>query len=284
MGVKRVADAGSGETRAMDALIQFLLRHGYTVLFFWVLAEQIGLPLPSSPLFLAAGALAAAGKMNFGFAIAAALLGSAIADSAWYMIGRYRGARVLNLLCRISLEPDSCVRKTENLFARNGARALLVAKFVPGLGSASPPLAGIFGMKFSRFLVYDSTGVLAWAGLFTGLGFVFSHQIKHIADYAQQLGTWLMVIAVGGLAGYILFKYIQRQRFIRTLRIARITPEELKQKLDRGEDVVVVDLRHSLDFEADPNTIPGALHLPAEEFERRHAEIPRDRDIILYCT
>jgi membrane protein DedA with SNARE-associated domain len=268
----------------MNELIQFLLRHGYLLLFAWVLAEQIGLPMPSSPLLLAAGALAGSGRMNFGLAIAAALAGAGIADSVWYQIGRSRGAKVLNLLCRISLEPDSCVRKTENLFARNGARSLLVAKFVPGLGAAAPPLAGIFGMRYSRFLFYDSAGSLAWAGFFMGLGFVFTHQIGRVARYALRLGTGLSVLAIGSLAGYILWKYFQRQRFIRKLRIARITSDELKRKLDAGENVIVVDLRHSLDFEADPNAIPGALHVPAEEFDRRHDEIPRDRDIVLYCT
>lgn len=268
----------------MNETIQFLLRHGYSVLFFWVLAEQIGFPMPSSPLFLAAGALAGSGKMNFGLAVAAAVVGSAIADTIWYFIGRFRGQRVLNLLCRISLEPDSCVRKTENLFARNGARALLVAKFVPGLGAASPPLAGMLGMPFFRFLFFDSAGALAWAGLFTGLGLAFSHQIGRVAKYAEQLGTWLTVLVIGSLAGYILVKYLQRRRFIRKLRIARITPEDLKRKLDAGENITVVDLRHSLDFEAQPSAIPGSLHVPAEEFDERHLEIPRDRDIILYCT
>jgi len=123
-----------------------------------------------------------------------------------------------------------------------------------------------------------------WAGLFIGLGFLFSDQIERLADRVAELGGWLLVMAVAGLAGYIGWKYFQRQRFLRKLRIARITPEELRAKIDAGEEVVIVDLRHSTDFEADPVIIPGAHHLDAEEIEAHHDAIPRDRDVVLYCS
>lgn len=268
----------------MNESIQFLLRHGYSVLFAWVLAEQLGVPLPAIPILLAAGALAGAGQLNLGLAIALAVAASLLSDLFWYELGRRRGIRVLELLCRISLEPDSCVRRTENVFARHGARSLLVAKFIPGLSTAAPPLAGVFRMRLGRFLLFDGLGALAWASGFAGLGYLFSDQLEQVAAAALRLGTWLVVVMVGGLAAYIAFKYLQRQRFLRQLRIARITPEELQQKLAAGEEVVIVDLCHSLDFEAEPQTLPGALHFTAEEFELRHNELPRDRDLVLYCT
>ncbi len=268
----------------MSGTIHFLVRYGYVVLFVWVLAEQVGLPIPAVPLLFAAGALGGSGRLNFGLAIGVALLASLLSDVTWYEIGRRRGSRVLQLLCRISLEPDSCVRRTEEVFARHGARSLLVAKFIPGLSTAAPPLAGIFHMRLSRFLLFDGLGALIWAGAFAGLGYLFSDQLERIAAYALRLGGSLAVMLAGCLAGYIVWKYAQRLRFLRRLRIARITPQELRRKLDAGEDVVIVDLRHSLDFEADPSTIPGAVRLPPEEVERRHQEIPRDRDIVLYCT
>jgi len=268
----------------MNEGIQFLVRHGYAVLFVWVLAEQIGLPLPAIPLLLAAGALAGAGHLSIAVAIGLAVAASLLSDTLWYEIGRRRGAKVLNFLCRISLEPDSCVRRTENVFARYGARSLLVAKFVPGLNTAAPPLAGMFGMRLSRFALWDGLGAALWASTFAGLGYLFSEQLERVAAYALRLGTWLVVVVVGGLAGYIAWKYVQRQRFLRSLRIARITPGELKEKLEAGEEMVIVDLRHSLDFDAEPHTVPGALRLTAEELNERHAEIPRDREIVLYCT
>jgi membrane protein DedA with SNARE-associated domain len=268
----------------MDKAIIFLVSHGYLVLTAWVFAEQFGFPISSVPLLMAAGALAAAGKLGLAgitiFPIAASLL----ADSIWYEIGRFKGSSVLNLLCRISLEPDSCVRNTENLFARQGSNALVVAKYVPGLSTVAPPLAGMFGMRVASFLLYDGAGALAYIGGFVGLGYVFSHQLERVAEIALNLGTGLVVLLVASLVLYIAWKYLQRRRFLRKLRISRITPEELKRKIDAGEDVVVVDLRHSMDFASNPTTIPGAVFLPSEDFEKRYKEIPRDRELILFCT
>lgn len=268
----------------MGETVEFLLRHGYTVLFLFVFAEQIGLPIPALPILLAMGALAGAGQMNYALALLLAVLASVLSDTIWYQLGRYRGVSILNLLCRISLEPDSCVRRTEDTFARHGARSLLYAKFVPGLNTAAPPLAGLFRMRLARFLAFDALGALFYIGSLSLLGFIFSEQLERVAEWALRLGGWLGVLLVAGLAAYIAWKYLDRRRFIRRLRIARITPEELRQKIDAGEHVMVVDLRHSIDFEAEPTTLPGALHIPPDQLEQRHSEIPRDRDIILYCT
>jgi len=268
----------------MNETLGFLLRHGYSVLFAWVLVEQLGLPVPSVPLLLAAGTLAGRGRLNLSLVAVLPIVAALLSDALWYELGRRRGVKVLQFLCRISLEPDSCVRRTENVFARHGARSLLVAKFVPGLNTAAPPLAGVFRMRLSRFLFFDALGVMVWVGVFVGLGYVFSDQLERVADHALTLGTWLLVLLFGALAGYIGWKYLHRRRFLRKLRVARITPEELKQKLDAGEDVVVVDLRHSYDFEAEPGTIPGAYRMEASELDEMSEQIPRDRDVVLYCT
>lgn len=268
----------------MNGILQFLVRHGYFVVLVWVFAEQLGLPLPSIPLLLAAGALAGIGRMNFFAAAAIAIFAALVSDMLWYQLGRIKGAKVLHFLCRISLEPDSCVRNTESVFARHGAKSLLVAKFIPGLTTAAPPLAGIFHMKRARFLLFDGLGATLWACTFLGLGYTFSGELERIADQAVRLGGGLLILVAAVLAAYILWKIIYRQRFLRELRIGRITAEELKRKVDSGEDVVIVDLRHSLAFEADPETIPGALHLDAGNLEKYDAQIPRGRDVILYCT
>ena len=259
----------------MDETLRFILHHGYLVLVAWVFAEQMGLPLPSIPLLLAGGALAGTGNLNLALVVFFPATGALLADVIWFQLGKYRGAKVLSMLCRISLEPDSCIRNTENRFARSGPNALVIAKFVPGLSTAAPPLAGMFGMRFTRFLAFDGAGALIYNGLFVGLGYAFSHQLKKVL---------LLLLAAGGLSLYIAWKYVQRQRFLRSLRVNRISAEELKRRIDTGEKVTIVDLRHSMDFEADPNTIPGALFLPSEEFDRRHREIPVDNELILFCT
>jgi hypothetical protein len=145
-------------------------------------------------------------------------------------------------------------------------------------------LAGIFRMRLPRFLVWDGAGTLLWIGTFVGTGYLFSAQLERIAVLALRLGAWLVAVLVGALAVYIGWKYMQRRRFIRQLRIARIAPDELMRKMGAGEEIVVVDLRHSLEFEADGVSVPGALRFSPDELDRRHQEIPRDRDVVLYCT
>ena len=268
----------------MHSTLEFLLHHGYVVLLAWVFGEQIGLPVPSLPLLLAAGALAGTGHLNFFVSLSICVFAAVSADSVWYALGRLKGIKVLQFLCKISLEPDSCVRRTEGVFSKQGARSLLVAKFLPGLSTVAPPLAGIFHMRPRRFLLFDAGGSLLWAGTFLGLGFIFSGQIERIAEHALRLGGWLLVLIAGVLASYIAYKFIARQRFLRELRIGRITVAELKEKIDAGEDLVIVDLRHSLDFEADPETIPGAFRMDAKELQEKNDRLPRDREVILYCT
>src|SRR6266404_1898343 len=268
----------------MHRTLEFLLHHGYILLLGWVFAEQIGLPLPSMPLLLAAGALAGTGHLNFLASLFYVILAAVTADSIWYQLGRRKGIKILQLLCKISLEPDSCVRRTEGVFSKQGARSLLLAKFLPGLSTVAPPLAGIFHMRLRRFLLFDGGGSLLWAGTFLGLGYAFSGQIERIAEHALNLGGGLLVLLIGALVAYISYKFVARQRFMRQLRIGRITVEELKTKLDAGEELVIVDLRHALDFEADPETIPGAFRMDAKELEEKNDRLPRDREVILYCT
>jgi len=268
----------------MHRTVEFLLHHGYVVLLAWVFAEQSGVPVPSIPLLLAAGALAGSHQLNLFASLFIVTFAAVSADSLWYQLGRRKGIKVLQFLCKITIEPDSCVRRTEGVFSRQGARSLILAKFLPGLSTVAPPLAGIFHMRPRRFLLFDAAGSFLWASTFLGLGYVFSGQIEHIAEHAASLGGWLVVILVGALASYLGYKFIARKRFLRELRIARITVEELKHKLDAGEDLVIVDLRHSMDFEADPEIIPGAFRVDAKELEEKNELLPRDREIILYCT
>jgi len=146
----------------MHRTLEFLIKHGYVVLLAWVFAEQLGLPVPSLPLMLAAGALAGAGRLSFWGSLALVAIASVFADSVWYLLGKIKGIRILQFLCKISLEPDSCVRRTEGVFAKQGARSLLFAKFIPGLSTVAPPLAGNFHMRARKFLLFDGLGSVVW--------------------------------------------------------------------------------------------------------------------------
>lgn len=265
-------------------MVEFLFRHAELVLFAYVLADQLGVPVPAVPVLLAAGGMAGMGKLNFPLALGLAIVGSLLADLAWFIAGRLRGRRVLGLLCHISLEPDSCVRRTETMFLRYGLRSLLVAKFIPGFSTIAPPLAGIVGVGIARFTLYSVGGALLWAGLWMGIGYAVGDALGRVATHVNNFGA-LVGTAIGlSLVVYVAFKWIQRRRFLSQLRVSRIEPSELKRKLDAGEDVLVVDVRTALDVQRAPYVIRGAVRLTPEELERRPPDVARTAEIVVYCS
>jgi membrane protein DedA with SNARE-associated domain len=268
----------------MTETLEFVVRYGYALLFVWVLVEQAGLPIPAIPLLLASGALAAQGRMHLALAMLIPALASLCSDSFWYFFGKRRGAIVLNLLCRIALEPDSCVRKTETTFSRFGPRTLLICKFVPGLNTAAPTLSGMVGVDFPRFVLFDFLGALLWTGAYAGLGFLFGKQLDRIAAGASRFGGSLLLLFIALVIAYVLYRWNERRRFIEQVKGDRITPDELKHKLESGEPLTIIDLRHPLDRLTDPRTLPHALQISPEELEARHGEIARDGEIVLFCT
>jgi membrane protein DedA with SNARE-associated domain/rhodanese-related sulfurtransferase len=268
----------------MNHMLEFLVLHGAAVLFAAVFVEQMGLPLPAIPWLLAAGALAGANRMNGAAGLAAASLGSLTADVIWFYLGRRFGNRILNLLCRISLEPDSCVRRTQNVFTRYGMRGIVAAKFIPGLSTLAPPLAGSSGAGALRFALYDGLGSVLYAGAFMLLGVVFRRQLDRVIAALASLGGNALAVVAGLFVAYIGYRYYQRQRLLNELRMARITVDELHQKLEAGENLIVLDLRSSEELEQNPLVILGACHTTLNEIGRRQEEFPRDREIILYCS
>ena len=265
-------------------MVDFFFRHGELVLFVYILADQLGVPVPAAPVLLTAGGLAAAGKLNLPVALGLAIMGSLVADLAWFTAGRLRGHRVLGLLCRISLEPDSYVRRTEMIFLRYGLRSLLVSKFIPGFSTIAPPLAGIVGVGIARFALYSAGGALLWAGLWMGIGHLVGDALERasarINHFGALVGTTVGLVVVA----YVAFKWLQRRRFLHQLRVNRIEPAELKRRLDAGEDVLVVDVRTALDIQRAPYVIPGAVRLTPEELERRPPKIGRAVEIVVYCS
>ena len=258
---------------------------GYGLLFVWVLAEQAGLPIPTVPMLLAAGAMAADGKLHFGMAIFVGLVGSMLADVAWYEAGRYRGISLIHSLCRLSLEKDSCARRAQMLYGIYGAFALIIAKFVPGLNFVAPPLSGVFHMRRWRFLLFDAAGALAWLVAYMSLGFLFSNQLTAIAHRAEASGQTLVALGlIAAIALFISWKVRRRKRFALELRVATITPEDLKFEIDHRTPLTIIDVRHPLDVLSTPFTLPNAIRIPLETIGTGASNLSRDHGIVIYCT
>jgi membrane protein DedA with SNARE-associated domain/rhodanese-related sulfurtransferase len=268
----------------MRPAVALLVEHGYAVLFGYVLASQLGVPLPSPPLLVAVGALAAAGRLGMGQALGTVVVACLLADSAWYCLGRTRGGNVVRLLCRISLEPEACVRKAEDGIARYGALFLLGSKFFPGLGLFAAPTAGQSKLPYASFLAFDAAGAVLWAGAYILVGRFLGRTLElneHLFHLTARFAVLAFVVA---LVGLLVVRLERRSRFRRRMATLRITPEELRRRMDLGEPVYVVDLRHPMNAAADGRSFPGSVHLTPEQVIARRDQIPTDRDIVLFCN
>ncbi len=268
----------------MELPTHILLTYGYLLLFGWVLVEQLGVPLPATPVLLAAGALSAQHDLNYALALGSSVVAAVVADTAWFLVGQRYGHHVLRLLCKMSLEPTVCVRKTQNSFGSRGDMTLLFAKFVPGLATVAPPIAGQNGMGLGRFLLFDGLGSVVWVGALLTGGRLFGDALKRDPSLLDWVGRFSGALLVLGIVGFFVSRVVRRRSFLKNLEKSRLEPEELKRQLDAGEPVFIVDLRHPLELVPEPYTLPGALHVSPETLAKRLNEIPRDRDVVLYCT
>jgi len=262
----------------------FLLVYGYLLLFAWVLVEQLGIPIPASPVMLAAGALSAEGSLSFFTAFAAVVVAAVMSDTTWFLLGRRYGHGILRRLCKLSLEPNTCVRRTQDSMGRRGAVMLLFAKFVPGLAILAPPIAGQYRMPVWRFLFFDTLGTLIWAAALLLGGRFFGVALNHNPALLAWAGRFSGALLLAGIIGFLVVRVMRRRATLRKLAASRIEPVELKRMLDGGEEVYIVDLRHPLEILTDPYTLPGAMQFAPQTVTERQHEIPRDRDVVLYCT
>jgi membrane protein DedA with SNARE-associated domain len=268
----------------MELPTHILLMYGYVLLFAWVLVEQLGIPLPATPVLLAAGALSVDGPIHFYAAFLTGVAATLIADSFWFLVGRRHGHYVLRLLCRLSLEPTTCVRRTQDSFGRRRGVMLAFAKFVPGLGMLAPPVAGQNGMGYATFILFDGIGASLWIGVLLTIGRLFGDALKRDPGLLNWVGRFSGALLLLGIIGFFLGRLYRRRAVLKSLAASRLEPAELKRLIDEGEPVYIVDLRHPLELLPDPFMLPGALHFSPDEITKRHNEIPRDRDVVLYCT
>jgi membrane protein DedA with SNARE-associated domain/rhodanese-related sulfurtransferase len=265
-------------------LLLALNHFGMSIVIINVLVDQLGLPVPAVPTLIVAGAVAASGQLSLSGVFLGAVLACLAADCCWYLLGQIFGIRILKTLCRISLEPDSCVSNTQNRFERWGVNSLIIAKFVPGLAIIAPPLAGALRIGWPRFIFLSTLSAILWVGTGLVAGMLFRTQVESLLINLDRIGSLAGLVAAMLLGCYILYKWWERARFYRLLRMARISVADLYRLMQSGAAPVVVDVRSHTARSLEPRWIPGAVHVPLDDVARHLHDLPRDRDIILYCT
>ncbi len=268
----------------MSVGLEFFIHHAYLVLFGWIAAEQIGLPIPSVPLLLTAGTLTATHQLRLRLILLSAVCACLVSDSIWYFLGARYGGVMVRLVCKLSFESATCVRRTGDFFQRHGPRALLVAKFIPGLGAVAAPIAGQSRMPYLSFLAWDTAGALLWSLSATLIGLFFGDVLKRHPEALSTVGHFAGLFFILLLVGFFVYRVYRQRAFLRQIRGAKIEPEELKAMLDAGQEIYIVDLRHPLDYLPDPRRLPGAVLYKPDTLVADGASIPRDRDVVLYCT
>lgn len=269
----------------MQELIELLTRHGLLLVFANVFLTQAGLPLPAVPVLVLGGALAAQGEFGYGALLLTALAAALAGDIPWFYAGRRYGHRVLRTLCRVAIEPDSCVKQTESTFERWGAPSLLVAKYIPGFATVAPPLAGAMHLGFASFLVFSAIGALLWIGLPVVLGALFHDEVEHAIAWLSELGGGALVLVGALAAAYVTVKAVQRWLFLRMLRSARIGVDDLRERLRLDEPPVLVDVRSRAMRRIDPRRIPGAIAVDdVADVAAALSGISPEHDIVIYCS
>lgn len=269
----------------MHETVQFLAQHDYWLLIGAVLGRQACLPIPASLIFVAAGALARSGRLSLSGIVGYSVLAFLVADLAWYEAGRRLGDRVLHFVCGLSRDPGSCVHRAIGVFSKHGVRMLLVSKFIVGLDAVAAPLAGNARLSAIQFSVFDALGAAFWTSTYVALGYIFSDQLDRVASHLVRMGAFATVAVALGLSFYLVRKVLRWQRFVRQFRLARITPEELKEKLNAGEDLLLVDLQGRSESAAESMGIPGAVRINPRALEQyRDVEISPSREVVLYCA
>jgi membrane protein DedA with SNARE-associated domain/rhodanese-related sulfurtransferase len=268
----------------MLTLIELLIQHGLLLVFAVTLAARIGAPVPAAPLLVVAGGLAAVGTVSISAALAVAILANVLGDGVWFQAGRLYGHRVMKLLCRISLSPDSCVRQSESLIARWGGSSLVAAKFLPGISVVAAPMAGALGMSVTRFVAFDLLAGALWSGVFLGLGMLLSDQIQDVLDALASAGVYAVLALLVIVAGLVLRRWWQRRQFLRDVQGGRITVDEAAALVEQGLEPVFIDVRADASREIDPRRIPGARLTELDAIATQSGTLPRDRELVLYCN
>lgn len=267
----------------MSQLAELIQNYGVLIVFGIVLVEQFGLPIPAFPILVVAGALSVDGSLSWQLCLVSAVAACLVCDMFWFRAGRFYGKRILRLLCKISLSPDSCVNQTEDRFRRFGAKSLLVSKFIPGFNTIAAPLSGAIGTRMRPFIAYSATGAALWSGAGILLGILFHDGVEDLLGWLATAGSTALSVLATLLVLFIAAKYLERRRHRARSAVPRIELAELRALIDGGHDPVIIDAR-SLTAQQLEAAIPGALVFQSGAPDQLMAGIDKDRHIVIYCS
>ncbi len=268
----------------MEEMTGLLAQYGLALVFVNVFLTQVGVPVPAIPTLIVAGALVQQGALSLPLVLATAVGASLLGDIPWFVAGRTLGSRAIAALCRVAIEPDTCVKQTETIFERWGAPSLVFAKFIPGFSIVAPPIAGAMRLAVLPFFVFSAIGAAVWAGVAVAAGMMFHAQVDWMIKWLAEMGARAALVIGSGVVLFIAFRWIERRLLIRWLRMARISVDELHEQLQRTDKPVVLDARSATARKLDPRRVPGARAVDLGDLERHLAGIATEREVVVYCT
>lgn len=269
----------------MNALLGSISHHGYLLLFLLVLAEALGFPVPAAIGLVAAGAAAAAHIVSIPAVLATAIVGMMIGDVTLFVLGRYMGWALLGVLCRLSLNPETCIFRSAESFYKHGKVTLLFAKFIPGVNTMAPPLAGSMKMRLEQFLRLDFLGASFYILAYWGLGFIFRDFLGAITRGIQNASHVVAEIIVAAIVAFVVYRIVQYRRFKLTDVVPRIAVDELaRREAIQGNSSIVVDVRSHGYYDSGAERIAGSIRIEPNRLAEELRNLPKDKEIYLYCT
>lgn len=270
----------------MHDLLHFVSQHGYLLIFLIVWAEACGVPVPAALALIATGAAAAAHVLSAPAAFVAALSAMLLGDVLMFFLGRYTGWGLLAQLCRLSLNPETCILRSAEFFYRRGKLTLVFAKFIPGVNTMAPPLAGSMKMRFAQFLRLDAAGACLYVLAYGGIGYASRDFVARITRGLQNAEHVFADIVLTAVVVFLAYRIVQYRRYRTSDVVPRVEVSEIARRMDNGEkhDMVVVDVRSHGYYDSGANRIAGSIRLEPNRLEQELKVLPKDKDIYVYCT
>jgi membrane protein DedA with SNARE-associated domain/rhodanese-related sulfurtransferase len=267
----------------VDEIVELLLNHGPSLVFVVTLLSRAGAPLPAGPMLVVAGGLGALGQMSLAVTAVLSLAANLLGDAIWFLGGRKYGYRVLRMLCRISLSPDTCVRQSEGMFERWAGWSLIAAKFVPGVSVVAAPMAGALKMSWRRFVAWDLAAAAVWTTAYMALGFLLRTQVREVLEVMAGMGTKALFVVAVVAALALGLRFLRRRSSLGGPDIERITPEQLRTLITGGMSPLVFDVRAPVARQA-TGMVPGAVPIDLHEISAGSRPLPRDAHVVVYCN